>query len=849
MTDSLLINTQIGRYQLVRRIGQGSMGNVYLANDPELNRQVAIKCVSISSDNSLTKRLRSEAQLLAQLNHPNIIQLFDVIEANKTLALVVEYVEGANLAKKCRETEPSRKLHLNWLIQIAEGLQKAHQSGIVHCDLKPENVLVSLGGEVKIADFGIAKARFLTTDNLTEYGHVSGSYTALSPEQAAGKTLDYRTDLFSLGILAHVLLTNNHPFGNNKNQLTTAHNILNRKFSFEPKDKAKLTPGLTSLISKLLVKSPHGRPSSTASVAACFRNELNRELGKDCSSNDLTMEISALKKKSKISISFLMIIFSVSIIMAASAWVFLKSPEVRYVAISTPKITVPPNFDAGQKQRIVSTIEHSLQESLLSIDGLSLIANTHLSEIAGSPKQLAKASGADTVLLSSVNCSFIQCEILLQKLGGSEWQVHAQRLWPTVAESLSDIRNTTLRETSHLFPNYVSAGITAVEVSEADYRSFLKVHKSSSLGSNASDEDLFQLESIQSRAPSFMSIYSLYSKSAIHRYKRSGNNTYLDNLEKFLARAPSEIKNSIKFKVWQFDLHLTSGNKSKASQILNEIKESSSNRVLINVLKGNLAYANNDFKTGLKLDRKTVLLAPSALRYYNLATSEFMAGDINGAKLSIENALSLYPHHTYSHNLKASIALLEGNIDTAVLEYKLIIDKNPESENFSNFGLALALQGNYRQAIDSYLKAIQLGPDLSDVWLNLADTYDLLGDGVNANLSYKTVLEITSQLENVYEYGDRAQALAHLGRHNDAIKTLKTAKNKFTSASELSYAAAIVHALAGNNQASIVEVEEAIKTGTGIIWFNFKWFRSLCDYPRFVELTQQNKDSLCNLAF
>ena len=211
MDITLSENFQLGRFKFERLLGQGGMGTVYLANDTQLQRKVAIKCVNTqTADPKLAQRLRVEAKLLAQLNHPNIVQLFDVIEDKQVIGLVMEYVEGTTLLRKRDELLPSQEQCLDWLSQISIGLKAAHNAGIIHCDLKPANVLVSDTGVVKIADFGIAKARLdhlLTNSNPTDDGKISGSYFSLSPEQAEGRVVDFRSDLFSLGILSYLLIT------------------------------------------------------------------------------------------------------------------------------------------------------------------------------------------------------------------------------------------------------------------------------------------------------------------------------------------------------------------------------------------------------------------------------------------------------------------------------------------------------------------------------------------------------------------------------------------------------------------------------------------------------------------
>ena len=206
---------KIGPYELLRRLGAGGMGEVFLAYDERLDRQVAIK--RIRSDKSATserrERFRREARVAARLNHPAIVQVYDVLAEGDVDSIVMEAVEGTDL----RTLIGGRPLPLEAAVviarDVADGLAEAHRQGIVHRDLKSENVLVTPAGRAKITDFGIAKRLLAgkTEDSLTAIGHVMGTYRAMSPEQARGEEVDHRSDLFSFGILLYEMLTGKIP--------------------------------------------------------------------------------------------------------------------------------------------------------------------------------------------------------------------------------------------------------------------------------------------------------------------------------------------------------------------------------------------------------------------------------------------------------------------------------------------------------------------------------------------------------------------------------------------------------------------------------------------------------------
>ena len=259
---------RLGHYELHDCIGRGGMGLVYRARDTRLEREVAIKCLRTELfEAHYVERFKREALLLAKLNHPNIVQIYDFIETPEQLALVMELVDGQNLQTYLREHIVSIAQRLQWLAQITEGLAVAHDAGIIHRDLKTENILINKRGQAKITDLGIAKSQDF---NVTLTDHVAGSYCSMSPEQAMGEAITFKSDLFSLGILAYQLLCGAHPFGDTSNKLQTMQRIISHPPTAPQKHNPDLPAEFIDLLGQLLSKDPDKRPDNTHWVAAQF---------------------------------------------------------------------------------------------------------------------------------------------------------------------------------------------------------------------------------------------------------------------------------------------------------------------------------------------------------------------------------------------------------------------------------------------------------------------------------------------------------------------------------------------------------------------------------------------------
>src|SRR5580700_3098442 len=243
---------RIGRYRIVKEIGRGAMGIVYLATDPTIGRSVAIKTVRLRDvDNAqqrekLRERLFREARSAGVLSHPNIVTIYDMDEAEGLAYIAMAYVNGPTLEKILASEEPlSGAKMLRLLRQTALGLDYAHGRGIVHRDVKPANIMTDEDGAVKITDFGIAK--ITAVGSMTETRTVVGTPNYMSPEQVQGFAIDGRSDQFSLAVIAYEILTGERPF-QGEHLSTVVYKIV----AEEPADAQQINSTLTPQIDQVL---------------------------------------------------------------------------------------------------------------------------------------------------------------------------------------------------------------------------------------------------------------------------------------------------------------------------------------------------------------------------------------------------------------------------------------------------------------------------------------------------------------------------------------------------------------------------------------------------------------------
>jgi serine/threonine-protein kinase len=270
---------RIDKYHVVRRLGSGGMGTVYLARDAGLGREVAIKVLRgpvFDTDDELLARFLQEARATAKLRHTNIVTVYEVGQHDQQPFIVMEYVAGHSLAALIHERRPlplATKLH--YLEQICAGLHFAHRAGIVHRDIKPANVMVDPEGMVRILDFGIAR---LEDSRMTRDGDMMGTVNYMSPEQMLGRRVDHRSDIFAVGAVAYELIAYRQAFPG-----TMSDGLLERLPHDPPVPLSSLCPeidsGIEALINRTLEKTPDARFADLAGVHAAVTACRRRILG------------------------------------------------------------------------------------------------------------------------------------------------------------------------------------------------------------------------------------------------------------------------------------------------------------------------------------------------------------------------------------------------------------------------------------------------------------------------------------------------------------------------------------------------------------------------------------------
>ncbi|MEP6636995.1 MAG: protein kinase [Acidobacteriota bacterium] len=401
-----MIAESIAHYRIIKKLGAGGMGEVYLALDTKLDRKVAIKVLPPDSlaEEHLKKRLVREAQAAAKLDHPNICAIYDVNEADSFTFIVMQYIEGESLAESMSRQPLSVSTALSIIEQAAEGLAEAHAHGIVHRDIKPQNMMLTSRGQLKILDFGLAKqmrsseavdGEAATATLLSTPGLVIGTMPYMSPEQVQGEPLGASSDIFSLGVTFYEMLAGKHPF-KDKSAAATISRILLGEPTPTEKFEAQVSPELQTLLSKMLRKDkaaryqsaqdfltdlrqlPASRPTAETRVEAPSTNEASAITPQQNAVDSILMR--ARRNKWPLLASALALVL---LIVAVSRWLPTAPLESLAILPFTYASSDPQLMTNPDREYLSDGLTESLINNLSQLTNLKVIARSSVFRYKG----------------------------------------------------------------------------------------------------------------------------------------------------------------------------------------------------------------------------------------------------------------------------------------------------------------------------------------------------------------------------------------------------------------------------------------------------------------------------------
>jgi Flp pilus assembly protein TadD/tRNA A-37 threonylcarbamoyl transferase component Bud32 len=839
----------IGPYRLEERLGTGGMGEVWRAWDGRLDRSVAVKLIRPESaeDHTARERFRREARAAAALTHPSVVRIYDIIDSGEGDAIVMELVEGELLAKRIARDRLPLEEALRLGQQIAEGLAAAHRRGILHRDLKAENVIVTPEGEAKVLDFGLAKRLDgETEESLTRATNVVGTFRTMSPEQARGLPLDPRSDLFSFGVLLYEMLTCQSPF-KAETALGTLQRICGGRQVPIQELRPEIPAALAVLVNDLLEKDASFRPPSAQDVAArleAIRDELRGTLerqetwvplgaptkacpaGPGLPDQKAASRLAGWKPRTAAVLCGALLL----LVVLGLAVPRFRRPPLVHVAMLRPEVTQGGGM-AGVDAMTASLLT-SLQSGLLSLEGVSLLPPEQVDPISGSPGEVGRATAASEVFASQLSCRTDVCQVSVNRLRSGDGVLLWAETFSVPLDRPYLMVDTLQGALAEAYPDRrPSDSEVWLQVAEADYVEYLRLYQSYDTRREedlSADELLEHLAQIRQTSPRFLEVWMFESYILQQKFRTGRDRRDLERAYEALEQARKLAPDDPRPLVSLFDVAFLGEDLDRAEAALAdlELMQPGDARLLAN--RARLLDRKGDSEQALLLMRKATERLPSWRHLFWMAEMGYRQGKVAAAREDLQELLKRSPGNMTGESLLAQLELYDGDPREAAKIYERLAQRSPQFSYLSNLGTAQFLLGHLEQAEQSFRRAAELAPGNPFVVLNLADTRLLLGDRRGADDLYRKTLRLADadptagsnwQISSV-----RAQALAHLGRSGEAVAQIQEALHLAPNNPMVAYEVSLVSALLGDEAAALFNAERALAQGYQRRWFNLPWF-------------------------
>jgi eukaryotic-like serine/threonine-protein kinase len=867
---------RIGPYRLERKLGAGGMGVVYAAWDERLDRRVALKQIrpEVAGD-LLRQRFRREARAVAQLDHPSIVRIHDLLETPDGDWLVLQYVEGPTLAQRLREGPLPSEQVAALARDVLGALEAAHSAGLLHRDLKAENVVLAPSGHALVLDFGLAKLYTPesgappgdTVPGAAGTAGVIGTYRAMSPEQANGLALDPRSDLFSLGVMLYEAATGTSPF-----QAATPIATLARVCTHLQTPARELVPAvpepLSTLIDSLLEKDVHRRPRSAGEALA----RIESGQGAAVAPLDAGRTVSFTPYRAShpsppaaapesdpggpISVTpyrglrprRLPLAASLALLAALGlflAWrLHFPSPPPPphaplYVAVARPEV----GLGAGREDVALasSALQAASLRALTSLEGVAALPPVapEPGEPAPTVQRLARLLAAEEVLTATLDCQARQCQAVLRRQRGSDGKVIASTApFEVPLDDLHLLDTAASTFLKPLYPDFrTRQEASRLQVRGEDYEHFLRVQRQWQGARPADLQPLVaELDRIRAGSPLFLDAYLLEARIEGLRFFQTRDAGQLDHALGLIGEARRIAPDDPLPLDTLFAVAMNAGRLDEAEEAMNALEQRLPGDARTLQQRALLSEKKGDPRKALDLQRAAVERRPSAELLTGLANLEMRLGEMPAARGTLEDLLRRVPGFSSGENLLAQLELETGDPARAADLYAALARRRPSFGVLSNLGLTQLLLGRYQEAATSLRKAYSLSHDTFGIALNLADAETLLGRKAEGEALYRRVLELTSHDPAQADWqllAARAQAQAHLGRRTEAAASIQQAVVVAPTNPDLAFEAALVYTLIGDTASAVASADRAVAHGFNRHWFALPWFDRLRSEPAF----------------
>ncbi|NOY58282.1 MAG: protein kinase [Calditrichaeota bacterium] len=777
-----MIGRTISHYKILEKLGGGGMGIVYKAWDQKLDRAVAIKFLpsQYSQEEESKKRFINEAKSASALDHPNIATIYEINETEEQeLFIVMALYEGETLKKKIARGPPDIQKTIDIIIQIAEGLKKAHQQNIVHRDIKPANIIITNDGVVKIVDFGLAK--FLGDAKLTKSGTTLGTVAYMSPEQAQGKEVDIRSDIWSLGVVLYEMLTGRLPFRGEGDQ-AVIYSIINEQYEPLAQNKQPVPFQLSKIIDTALDKNPDRRYQNLQDMIRDIKGY--GDMPPAATASLMMWQIRHFVRKSRIRsllsiAAFLLILLIGSIYLASQ-----RNPSIRSIAIMPfENVSGDPDLEY-----LCEGLADNVRNNLSYLPDLKIIASSYAGNDIN--RKLTPAALAEKLQVRAI-------------FRGQLRQYGDKLLLKT---ELIDTRDNRL----------LWGGQHQLDMAEL-------FHFPNDLANQISEQLRLRLTADQSNR-----LNKTYTKNttAYQFYLRGlyqWNKFSLAGYEKAIECFRQSLREDADYALAYVGLAFT--------------------YTSLGSYHGNLSPAEAIQKAKAAVNKALELDDEISDAYVALGSIKlFYDWDWSGSEQAFLRALKLNPNSSLARQHYGVFLSIMGRTDEAIIQHKKAIGLNPLTPKvYDDLALSYTDLNKFAEAIKQWEIALELDPGFFSAYKGLGLVYFLMDSTEKALKEFRKAAALSGRHHRYLGY--LGWALGKAGQPGKAMKIMQEIRRKNERIETIAIDIAKIYIGLGENSKALNWLEKSYSYGSsGMILIKVDpYYRELYAEPRFRTLLRKMK--------
>ncbi len=861
-----------GRYEILSVLGQGGMGAVYQARDRELDRLIALKVIrpELATDPAILQRFKQELILARNITHKNVVRIYDLGEADGIRFITMEYVDGEDMRTMLRQHGKfSTQEAIPMIEQVCRALDAAHSEGVIHRDLKPQNIMSDKQGRVVVMDFGLARS--LGDSGMTQTGAIVGTMEYMSPEQALGSQLDQRSDIFSVGLIFYELLTGKSPY-----HADTAIASLMRRTREVAKpasDVENSVPrSLSAIVSRCLEREPANRYHSVVELLQQLDAwEANPNISPDALSK---MILHPIIHPSRFNLDLpgkrWMWLAGAVLVIAMAAFVgrtLLSRPGTRTqdVARGIPALSqgkyvaiLPLKIVGDQKALgyVGDGVQEALTAKLFQLKEVHLAASSTVEKVAAKDLPLPKLAhelGVNLVLQGMVQGSNDKLSVILNLYDAAT----GNRLW---SQEFSGIPQDLLTLEDQIYGNVVTAlalkpsneelARTGAHPTENAKAYDLYLQGRNVLRNSHNTAEMRQAGSLFEQAidkdSNFALAYAGLADASLRLYGESKESIWAQKAA-LAAQQAERLSSSLP------EVHLSLGSvystTGKNAQAITELKralELAPNSDEAYRLLGDAYRANGQSEEAIAAYQKAVSVnAYFWMNHNSLGQALAETGDTAKALLSFQKVIELASDSPIGYENIGSVYYKEGKWSEAIPHFQKALSVGPDSITYSNLGTAYFFLKNYDEAVKMFEKATAMTPSNEVLFGNLGDAYRWSGHSEQAAAAYDKAISLCFQQLQVNPrsadtMGDLALYYARKGDARNGLQYIQQARSIKPQDIQLMYSEALVKALVGKPEDAVKALKLALEKGYSAqeAW-NDPELQKLQALPQFAQLVKE----------